>query len=279
MNCDILKEFGIVEINIIDHMPTYFIRKKVKSKRPKIAFQGRSYTNLDQEQLSNFLQEFNWIDFAMNDIDTCGDIMFDRIMSAADHFCPIKEFKFSSEKPTWLTNESISIFKERDRCLIQYQKTRADIDKINMRKAINLANISIKMARADNIKEQLNINKNDPKKFWKDIAEIIPNSKSTSWSFSNIHDDDNNIISHENLASHVICFFSDIGVKLDNTIPYIENVIQPTLPYDAHPLERFKPIEEIDLVTEMNKIPVYKPSGINYLPTYILKLCFKTLTT
>ena len=54
-NCDILKEFGIVEINISDHMPTYFIRKKLKSKRPKIAFRGRSYTNLDQEQLSNYL--------------------------------------------------------------------------------------------------------------------------------------------------------------------------------------------------------------------------------
>ena len=140
-----------------------------------------------------------------------------------------------------------------------------------MRKARNLANISIKMARADYIKEQLNTNKNDRKKFWKNIAEIIPNSKSTSLNFSNIHDDDDNsIISHENLASYVNCFFLDIGVKLDNTIPYIKNVTGPTLPHDADPLERFKPIEEIDLVTEINKISVYKSSGINNLPTYIL---------
>ena len=48
----------------------------------------------------------------MNDIDTCWDIMFDRIMSAADHSCPIKEFKFSSEKPIWLTNELIFVVKD-----------------------------------------------------------------------------------------------------------------------------------------------------------------------
>ena len=50
-------------------------------------------------------------------------------------------------------------------------------NKKHMRKARNLANVSVKLARADYIKEQLHTYKNDPKKFWKKIAEIIPNSK------------------------------------------------------------------------------------------------------
>ena len=205
--------------------------------------------------------------------------MYDRIMATADRFCPTKEFKFSNEKPVWLTNELIALLKERDRCLTQYQKTKNDLDNVNMRKARNLANISIKMARGDYIKDQLNTNKNDPKKFWRNIAEIIPNSKSNSSDFSNIHDEDNDIISQENLASHVNCFFSDIGIKLDKTIPPIENIIQSELPCDVQPLESFKCIEEIDFLTEINKISIYKSSGIKNLPTLILKLCFKALLT
>ena len=152
--------------------------------------------------------------------------MFDRIMTVTECLCPIRDFKFSNEKPIWLTNELIAIMKERDRCLTQYLKTKSEADKINMRKARNLSNISVKMARADYIKDQLNTHKNDPKKFWKNIAEIIPNSKSTSSNYSNIHDEDKNIISLENLPGYVNCFFSDIGIKLDKTIPQSKNVIR-----------------------------------------------------
>ena len=53
-NYDIVKESGIVDINISDHVPIYFVRKKAKIKRTKTAFNGRSYNNLDQEQFFEF---------------------------------------------------------------------------------------------------------------------------------------------------------------------------------------------------------------------------------
>ena len=88
---------------------------------------------------------------------------------------------------------------------------------------------------------QLNIYKNDFKKFWKCIAEMFSYSKPSPSNFLNIHDDDIKIVSQENLASQVNCFFSDIGLKLDKAIPHIQTqqIADKALAV-AHTLNRFK---------------------------------------
>ena len=97
--------------------------------------------------------------------------------------------------------------------------------------------------------------------------------------FSNIHDENRNIIPQELLASHINCFFSDIGIKLDRTIPYVPNVQDTEVVYKPiEPIDRFKCITEADLLSEISKIPIYKSSGIKNLPSYILKMCFKALS-
>ena len=80
----------------------------------------------------------------------------------------------SSDKPIWLTNDVIAIMKAQDDCLKIYVKAKTEENKANMRRARNLTNVSVKLARADYIKEQLDIFNNDPKKkIWKMISEII----------------------------------------------------------------------------------------------------------
>ena len=274
-NSMIIKECGTLDINISDHLPTYFIRKKVKTVREKTTFRGRSYKNCTQEQFENFYNTYSWVDFANHDIDACWNIMFTRILDAADTLCPTKEFKFSKEKPIWITNELIAIMKERDNRLKDYLKVKTEDNKKRMRKARNLANVSVKLARAEYIKDQLHTFRNDPKKFWKKIADIIPNSKTNNSNFSNIHDDNNNLISPDNLASYVNCFFSDIGIKLDNTIPHIpyDRIINNPLLVPRQ-IDRFENIDETALLKEINNISIYKSSGIHGMPTYILKMSF-----
>ena len=103
-----------------------------------------------------------------------------------------------------------------------------------MRKARNLTNMAVKNARADYIKEQLELYKNDSKKFWKNIAQIIPGRKSNIVrNFNNIHDDTNGIINPNNLADHVNHYFSDIGLKLDELIPRQQNAIKQQI-YTSH---------------------------------------------
>ena len=102
--------------------------------------------------------------------------------------------------------------KERDRLLKVYQRTKQERDKKEMRKFRNLVNISIKNARADFVKDQLETHKDDPKKFWKELNTLIPNSKAaSSQCFNNIKDDSKNIIPQNLLPNHVNTFFANIG--------------------------------------------------------------------
>ena len=150
-----------------------------------------------------------------------------------------------------MSNDLIAIMKERDTRLKDYLKAKTENNKKLMRKVRNLANVSVKLARADYIKEQLHTFKNDPKKFWKKIAEIIPNSKTNTSNFTNIHDDNNNLISHDNLASHIHCFFSDIGIKLDSTAPHIQSDrIKDKPPVVMRQIDRFTIIDEDTYITK-----------------------------
>ena len=163
-NCDIVLESGTLDISISDHLPIYFIQKKAKTHKVKTSFTGRSYKNLEYDQISDMLFNEDWNDFANHDIDACWHIMYTNIINITDILCPIKEIK-----PIWLTHDLIVLMKNRDSCLKQYTKTKREEDKIRMRMARNTANVAVKAARADYIKEQLKIHCNDPKKFWKNI--------------------------------------------------------------------------------------------------------------
>ena len=54
-NCDIVLESGTLNMSISDHLPVYLIGKKVKSHKLKLNFTGRSYKNIEYQQISDML--------------------------------------------------------------------------------------------------------------------------------------------------------------------------------------------------------------------------------
>ena len=278
-NCHIVKECGVLDVNISDHLPIYLIRKKVKSPNEKIDFKGRSYKNINKDTMENMLRNVDWITFANLDVDSCWNYLLENIMDILENLCPEKNFKFAKSRPNLLTNDLINLMKERDRLLKIYQRTKQESDKKEMRKIRNLVNISIKNARADFVKDQLETHKDDPKKFWKELNTLIANNKtSSSQCFNNIKDDSKNIIPQNVLPNHVNTFFANIGVQLDCKIPpllEIGNNINKK--YNIEPFDKFDCITEDELIKEMKNISIYKSSGLN-ISTYFLKICFEILT-
>ena len=274
-----MKECGVLDVNISDHLPIYLIRKKVKSPNEKIDFKGRSYKNINKDTMENMLRNVDWITFANLDVDSCWNYLLENIMDILENLCPEKNFKFAKSRPNWLTNDLINLMKERDRLLKIYQRTKQESDKKEMRKIRNLVNISIKNARADFVKDQLETHKDDPNKFWKELNTLIANNKtSSSQCFNNIKDDSKNIIPQNVLPNHVNTFFANIGVQLDCKIPpllEIGNNINKK--YNIEPFDKFDCITEDELIKEMKNISIYKSSGLN-ISTYFLKICFEILT-
>ena len=65
---------------------------------------------------------------------------------------------------------------------------------------------------------------------------------------------------------------------MDEHIPRHQNVTQQQMDRNIDsPINNFQCIKEVDLMTEINKISIYKSSGILNVPSYLLKLCFQKL--
>ena len=142
-----------------------------------------------------------------------------------------------------------------------------------------MVNISIKNARADFVKDQLETHKDDPKKFWKELNTLIPNSKAaSSQCFNNIKDESKNIIPQELLPNCVNTFFANIGVQFDRKISPLSEISNNTnRKYNIEPFDKFEYITEDELIKEIKNISIYKSSGLN-ISTYFLKICFEILT-
>ena len=100
-------------LNVSDHLPIYFIRKKLKVHREQTNFGGRSHRNLVDEELREQLLEFDWINFGENDINTCWIILYTRIDVVVNKLCPMKDFKFAKSKPKWMLDDLIELMKNR----------------------------------------------------------------------------------------------------------------------------------------------------------------------
>ena len=219
-NCDIVKECSTLDISISDHLPVYLIWKKVKVPSGIIDFKGRSYKNLNKDVVENMLNNIDWTTYPNLDVDSCWDFMMSKILHILDAVCPEKHFKFAKNRPNWLTNDLINLMKERDRSLKAYLKSKSENDKKEMRRLRNLVNITVKNARAEYVKDQLETHKNNPKKFWKELNTLIPNNKAaSSQCFNNIKDENDKLISQDILPNCVNSFFANIGLELDRKIP------------------------------------------------------------
>ena len=278
-NCDIIKESGILDINISDHLPIFFIRKRIKDHKIKIDFKGRSYKNLTKDKVKEIIDTVDWSTFAQNNVDTCWNFLYNNMKYILDILCPEKSFKFAKNRPVWITNDLINLMKERDRCLKKYLSSRLEIDKIEMRKMRNLVNIAVKKARAEYVRDQLEIHKNDSKKFWKEINKLIPSkSSSDSQNFNNIKDENNEVITTNLLPTCINGFFANVGIELDKKIPPLTQIgSNINKIYDIEPLDTFEYITEEMLIQEIKNISVHKSSGLD-LPSYFLKICFELLS-
>ena len=115
------------------------------------------------------------------------------------------------------------LIKDKDHLLTRARKSKKEDDKINARRARNLVNALIKRARSDFVKEQLDTHRNDPKKFWEIVKNVSGDNSSKSPLY--LTDEDNNPVPDTNIAEHVNSFFTQIGLKLANTINEVPNLI------------------------------------------------------
>ena len=140
--------------------------------------------------------------------------MLENIKESLDELCPLKTFKIKKYKEPWLNQELLELIKDKDIYLKKAKRTRLQRDWDVARRYRNDCLAKIRKAKSEYIKSELDFNKNDSKKFWKNIHEILPSNNKSNKKIlltkPELHED----VLDADTAEYINDFFANIGPNL-----------------------------------------------------------------
>ena len=210
---------GSLDFNISDHLPIFIIRKKTKVKPITTEFTGRTYKNYSKDILSLKLKSIDW----SNLLEECNpNIQWKQfvalLLPVLDDICPIRRCKYTNSRPEWITAELMELANDRDRAMKLAKREPTPNNVLQAKTLRNTAKLAYRRTREDFIKSKLEEHANDPKKFWNELANVIPGNKNLNNSVFNLLDENSQALSKDVAATYVNNFIATIGQKLAEKI-------------------------------------------------------------
>ena len=141
-------------------------------------------------------------------------MMEERILEQADLLCPTRSFRVKEIREPWITNEAVEAIRDKDKLLLKAKKSKKEADWAAARTARNKGGRDLENLRADFLKNQQEINKNDPKKFWNAILSVYPGKKGKTSRIWLKNQNDDSEIDQADTANFINSFFTNIGKDL-----------------------------------------------------------------
>ena len=149
----------------------------------------------------------------VNDPTILWDVLMRNISQSLDTLCPIKPLTVVDSKPGWLSNAILLQMRERDKAFRKARRTKLHADWDRAKQIRNELSTNIKTTKSYFIRTKLEINKNNPRKFWKQINELLPNTKGAD--VLELQDELNlETLNGEHLNDHINDYFANIGPAL-----------------------------------------------------------------
>ena len=169
-NSNNISNVGVCDINLSDHLMILLTRKKAPNIKIKCEFIVRSYRNYNKMRFQENIRNENWDNYDSNPtVKGKWEEMESIIRNNIDAMCPLKKFKIKQEKEPWISNRLIELIKDRDS---RFKRAKRRKDPQLWNEAKRLRNNCIKRlreAKADYIKENLENNIGNQKKFWQNM--------------------------------------------------------------------------------------------------------------
>ena len=208
-----ITQSGVGSWNLSDHELIYVTRKHKTNTKIKTTFEGRTYRNYDQINLQNEIRNLEWnYFFTIKNPDLACNYLLNKVMSIIDRYCPSKKYNIKNLKDPWITNELLEMIHDKDYFLAKAKKHGKNDDWRIARNLRNQTKSLVKNAKIVFIKEQLEPNKSDSKKFWRNIKTIIPDASTNKQIHLNY--ENNSAISEKDTSSYINEFFTSIGPLL-----------------------------------------------------------------
>ena len=274
-NTNMLAKATVCNVAISDHELILVTRKKGPTVKERCTFYGRSYRNFNKDLFNQRLADQDW-DIIQNfqDIDMKWEHFHQAIINILDQMCPIKKFKINKIKQPWLTPQLLELIKDKDFKLRKAKKSRLTSDMTEAKKIRNFCTKRLQKAKSEYIRDQMEANGGDQKKFWKSIQNIIPNSKKSQMSINLINENNGDIVPENQTANYINEFFIGIGPKLAASL---------NKEWNYGGIEAEERIEDIIVTNEeieelSEGINTNKASGLPNISTWVLKEAFLSKT-
>ena len=159
---------------------------------------------------------------------------------------------------------------EKDRLLLQAKILNTNEAWNTARTAKNRTKNFIKRAKSEFIRNSLETDKSNPKKFWRTINNLLPNKKSSENTIFLTDQQNNRPVAEDEVPNYINEFFATIGPKLakDYNVPF--KFIGPI----GRQTFNFNELTRHEVFDEIKKINISKSSAIELMPTKLLKDIF-----
>ena len=219
-----VSQSGVLPYCISDHNVIYCTRKVKKYQVNKHNVQQiRSMKMYSAGALIDRLRSVNWLE-VLNDEDvnsawTKFSVLFLKVI---DEIAPVKTVRLKQNSEPWFSGEILDLISRRDKAWIKFRKNNSEENFKNYKQLRNLAQYSVKKAKKEFVKSEINENQNSPKKIWKILKNLGMPSKTKS-GCSNIglrKESDEICFDTKFVADRFNNFFCNIASKLLEKLPY-----------------------------------------------------------
>ena len=225
----------------------------------------RQCKNYNYVDFCNLLMEIDWnlYDLEMN-VNNMWDMILNKINEILAVMCPMKRVYVRSQKNPWINNEIIRNINERTKFIKLFRKTGSphffELSKFLRNKVATL----IRKAKATYIQDNLQRNRENPKKFWRFLRTVFTGAKSQTQDMEFTNPETHMKVVRENVPNFLNNYFVNVGaVTNPPDINLVEGPTMKTFLFDDITLEEVsKLIKEIDTT---------KDSGIEGVSSEILK--------
>ena len=221
---------GILIKKFSDHQPYFIVTNSLtKREHPPKYIQIRIQNELSLANVNIELHKSNMQEKMdkniLADPNINYSILESAIMQANNKYMPIKTVKFQKYKHKrndWITLGILNSIKHRDKLYKKLRITKANTPlydnlRVNLKTFNTILKRSIRIAKKSHYAQQFNVCKNDSRKTWKNINDILSNHKpKTSPDYFLV--EQSKVTDNLEIANNFNLYFTNIGINLAKDI-------------------------------------------------------------
>jgi len=268
---------GIIQTDISDHFPIFLLYKtnslSGKKKSKTIVKRDFSAENIKEFEYKLVVTDWTGV-YRTNSANSAYEKFLDKIKEAYDLSFPEKEVTLKTKNidNQWMTRGLRKSSKFKQRLYVKFLKRRTKKNEENYKRYKNMFTKLTQRAKKLYYSEQIQTHKNDTKKTWKILKEIIGKKKNSNHSsLPSVFTQDKQVYCDEfDIVQGFNKYFSTVGSNLASSIPQTNNSFESYICKSQYSISH-SDLSESEFETAFSEINFDKAPGYDGFNGKVIK--------